>query len=358
MGDVQERFSRDYAQARERFRAATAALPHGALEVVDGLTIDWAWQGDPAAERCLVFSSGLHGIEGFAGSAVQLEMLSRPTGMATLHLHVLNPWGMANLRRVNECNVDLNRNFLPPGQAYSGGNDDYALVNHLLNPPGRPVWDGFLLRVGIAAARFGYGRLKNALMSGQHEFPRGLQYAGAKLEEGPRALLGFLDRALVGKTRIVHVDLHVGRGAWGTWTPLLDGGASGDQVARARAAFGDRLAAWNADDPVAYVIKGGLTAEVQRRYAACRYDALTVEFGTYGDLKLLAAFRDENRWHHFGDGSMDHAAKRALLEGFCPADSGWRAGVVAQAGEIRACAEGMVGGGEAGVRRLRPPKGR
>lgn len=342
MGDVQERFSRDYGEARDRFRAATAGLPHGALEVVDGLTMDWAWAGDPAADRCLVFSSGLHGIEGFVGSAAQLEMLSRPIDEPTLYLHALNPWGMANLRRVNESNVDLNRNFLPPGQAYAGANDDYARIDGLLNSAGPPVADLFLARVGLAALRFGYGRLKNALMSGQHDFPRGLQYAGAKLEDGPRALLGFLDAALAGKSRVVHVDLHAGRGAFGTWTPLLDGGARAEQASRARAAFGDRLAAWNADDPLAYVIKGGLTAELQRRYASCRYDALTVEFGTYGDLKLLAAFRDENRWHHFGDGRLDHPSKRALLEGFCPADAGWRAGVVAHAHEIRACAASML----------------
>ena len=39
-------FSASYEEARERFRALTREVPHGALEVVHGLTIDWAWTGD------------------------------------------------------------------------------------------------------------------------------------------------------------------------------------------------------------------------------------------------------------------------------------------------------------------------
>ena len=63
-----------YAHARGRFREATQAVPHGALEVVDGLTIDWAFTGNPDAEDVFVLSSGLHGVEGFGGSAAQLVL--------------------------------------------------------------------------------------------------------------------------------------------------------------------------------------------------------------------------------------------------------------------------------------------
>ena len=31
-------------------------------------------------------------------------------------VHVVNPYGMQNMRRVNEDNIDLNRNFLTPEQ--------------------------------------------------------------------------------------------------------------------------------------------------------------------------------------------------------------------------------------------------
>ncbi len=335
MGDVETRFSDSYETARARFREATRTLPNGSLPVVDGYTIDWAWLGNPVAADVLVITSGLHGVEGYAGSAAQLEMLGAPDPTPTLYLHALNPWGMGNLRRVNENNVDLNRNFLPPNENWTGADAGYALLDGTLNPPSAPAFDCFLARVGWLTLRYGYGKLKNALMSGQHSHPKGLQYAGAQLEVGPGRLLHFLDDALAGKRRVVHVDLHCGRGKYGTYTPLLDGGNTSEQAIRVRDAFGPGVKAWEPDDPLAYTIRGGLTAEMQRRYSSARVDALTVEFGTYADLRLLQAFRDENRAHHWSGGALDHPAKLALLEGFCPGDPAWRAGVLRHAIDIR-----------------------
>jgi hypothetical protein len=74
-------FSADYAAARERFRQASHAAraaweelplsatgPKGEL-----LAIDVAWLGPERPRAVLVHTSGLHGVEGFAGSAIQLN---------------------------------------------------------------------------------------------------------------------------------------------------------------------------------------------------------------------------------------------------------------------------------------------
>ena len=59
------------------------------------------------------------GVEGFAGSAIQIQFLKEriggpelPRSFGVLLIHALNPYGFAHLRRANECNVDLNRNFV------------------------------------------------------------------------------------------------------------------------------------------------------------------------------------------------------------------------------------------------------
>ena len=106
-----EAFSPDYRTARERFRAAarTAGAKLEALPVAgagpqgEALTVDLAWFGAARPERVLLHSSGLHGLEGFTGSAIQLQALAAPpalpTGTALAFVHVLNPWGMAWRRR-------------------------------------------------------------------------------------------------------------------------------------------------------------------------------------------------------------------------------------------------------------------
>ena len=62
--------------------------------------------------------------------SLQLALLDAPPapgpGDALVLVHVLNPYGMAWLRRTNENNVDLNRNFLLDGGAYASSSTAVA----------------------------------------------------------------------------------------------------------------------------------------------------------------------------------------------------------------------------------------
>jgi hypothetical protein len=335
-------FSASYLEARERFRAATANHPHGALEVVDGLTIDWAWTGDPDARDVIVWTSGLHGVEGFPGSAAQLTLLAEQDDTPTLWVHVLNPWGMHHLRRVNERNVDLNRNFLAPGEAWSGSPEHYRALDPLLNPPTPPGFDAFWLRTAGSVLRHGYQALRNAVVGGQYDFPMGLFYGGAELEAGPRVLLPWIQGELAGRRRVVHVELHSGLGTYGGRALLLEGQPSPAQVARVRSAFGEGVSTWDPTNPSAYGIRGGMTRELARRLPGVRYDALTCEFGTRSNLAILTALREENRLHHHGSPSPDHPAKRGILEAFSPSAPAWRATIPAHARALRAAGRQLL----------------
>src|SRR3954465_7031883 len=116
-------FSQTYFEARDRFRdAVTRAggqlvpLPVEAKGPAgQALTIDVGWFGAERPERAFIHSCGVHGVEAFAGGAIQLPWLAdnRPVlsdGGALAFVHPVNPFGMAWTRRVNERNVDLNRN--------------------------------------------------------------------------------------------------------------------------------------------------------------------------------------------------------------------------------------------------------
>ncbi|HEX6062882.1 MAG TPA: M14 family metallopeptidase, partial [Longimicrobiales bacterium] len=265
-----EYFSVDYASARARFRASAReagavlhalALDAKAPEGTD-LTIDIAWLGQPGATRFLLHSSGLHGVEAFTGSAVQLALLAQPPEVpadcALVLVHVLNPYGMAWLRRTNENNVDLNRNFLAEDEHWRGAPELYDRIDPILNPPTPPGRDFFYLRALWQTWRHGFRPLKQAVARGQYEYPRGLFFGGRKLEQGPRLYLDWLQRHLTRAQYVFALDLHTGLGRWGEDTLLLEAGAGATPPEQLSAALDHPLVDVRADPGVAYEVRGGM----------------------------------------------------------------------------------------------------
>src|SRR4051812_11503104 len=93
-------FSADFATARRRFRAAVAARG-GRLDTLDipgrgphgeELGIDIGWFGASKPRRVFVHCSGLHGVEGYAGSAIQLQWLaeSMPASAANAAIAIVH----------------------------------------------------------------------------------------------------------------------------------------------------------------------------------------------------------------------------------------------------------------------------
>jgi hypothetical protein len=332
-------FSPDYFAARDRFRD-TARATGASLESLtiaargpghERLTIDIAWLGEHDARRALLHTSGVHGVEAFAGSAVQLAALQDaprpPPGCALVLVHVLNPYGMAWLRRANENNVDLNRNFLGPNDRWEGAPALYPRIDPLINPPSPPRRDAFRPRLALLALRHGLRAPRQAIAEGQYEFPRGLFFGGKSLEEGPRLYLDWLRRRLSDAERLLAVDLHTGLGRSGRSTLILEPGinvTSTDELARA---LGGPLT-----DPAGgqafYRARGTLGGALRQHLPAARIDFVLQEIGTYPSLTVLEALRDENRCHFHAGADVRHPAKPALLEALCPASHRWRRAAV------------------------------
>ncbi|WP_218080040.1 DUF2817 domain-containing protein [Anthocerotibacter panamensis] len=324
-------FSPDYATARQRFRnlAQVAGAELHALTLTaqgpagEPLTIDIAWLGARGAQRVLLHSSGLHGVEGFAGSAIQLAALCcppmLPADCALVLVHILNPYGMAWGRRVNEHNVDLNRNFLPPNMPLSSA--AYAVLDPLLNPATPPSFDFFYLQALGAILRYGFMPLQQAVTLGQYAFARGLFYGGERLEEGPERYQAWLRTHLAAARYVVAVDVHTGLGKPGQATLLVEEPAGAHRWLSA--AFSTPLS-------VGYVIQGGLCAALVRLLPQATVDCVTQEFGTGAPLTVLHALREENRWHHYGDGSLNHPAKDRLKQTFQPSTRLWQERVLQQ----------------------------
>jgi len=334
-------FSENYAQARRRF-LDMAAGAGGRLEVLpldakdpngEALGIDIASFGAAAPRRVLVHSSGLHGVEGFAGSAIQLQFLDAlpklPEGCGIVLAHVLNPYGMAWLRRVNEHNVDLNRNFRIDG-SHSGAPPAYAKLDAFLNPRTPPAFDFFLLRAALLIQRYGMSALKQSVVGGQYEYPNGLFFGGKQSEQGPRVYEAFLRQRLATAEKAIVIDVHTGLGKFGEDLLLVDR----QDYARLSKVFGNRVTALEPEDTVAYRIDGGLESMVFRAVTNTRPIFVGQEFGTYKPTTVVHALREENRWHHYGKGTLNHRTKGALKETFAPADESWRTVVLKRGREL------------------------
>jgi hypothetical protein len=334
-------FSPDFSTARRRF-IEIAKSSGGRLETIpldvkgpggENLGIDIAWFGAENSRRVLLHSSGLHGVEGFAGSAIQLQLLSNlpalPSDTALVVVHVLNPYGMAWLRRFNENNVDLNRNFLGQGE-YAGAPEAYSTLNSFLNPESPPAWDLYTLRAGWLVLRYGLPSLKVAVVGGQYEYSKGLFFGGKHMEQMGLRYQSFLSERLASTERVVSVDVHTGIGDYGQDILMVEP----DSYAKLRAMFGQRVAAPDPTKSDSYPVRGALDTLYARTLPKTEILAVTQEFGTYSPIKVLHSLREENRWHQYGAGTLDHPAKKDLKDAFCPEDEKWREAVLKRGGEL------------------------
>lgn len=236
-------FSNDYFEARARFLAAAGVLnlpiesyihPH-IPDPRGELAIDTCVFGPEDAASVMFVTSGIHGVEGLMGSAVQLGILRRwqveelPKGLKLVLVHGVNPVGFANFRRVNEDNIDLNRNFrdfsaaIPP-------NEDYGKIHAALCPR---YWQGVgrekaEAELAVFVAEFGQDFLERRVLRGQYEFADGIFYGGDKPAWSTLKMGEIFAGFCAGLENLGIVDLHTGVGEPGEGVPIRpDEGSSG-----------------------------------------------------------------------------------------------------------------------------------
>ncbi len=338
-------FASSYADARARLlraaerRGAVVDAHPIAVRGPDGgeLAIDVAWLGTSVAPRVLVVSSGLHGVEGYAGSALQHQLLEQqldglavPSDTAIVLLHALNPFGFAHGRRVNESNVDLNRNFLRHPDEHAA-NPDYDRLYPALNPSHLDAESdaaaAALLRT--FTEEHGARRLQAAVTQGQYAHPRGVQFGGQRDEISNGIVSDLVSQRLVGACALVWVDVHTGLGPSGACTILA---SDEESAARARPWFGAALQNMAAGDAVSPPCHGELPIGIRRRLAAdTTFTFVAPEFGTYPITRMMWSLRAENWLHHHGNpgSGQGREIRSELIEVFRPSHPAWQQAVLA-----------------------------
>lgn len=319
------KFSANYVEAREAFiqaveesgfRANRFRIPH---ENSSDLFIDFALlRRDP--KKLLLHICGTHGVEGYAGSAVQRSILAEKfsaDGPSILFVHPLNPFGMAFFRRNNGENVDLNRNFILDRSKVK--NPDYKYFNRYLNPKNKIDLILGLIEGWFYFKKMGLGKTSGVIAAGQAEYP-GLFYVGDKLQREVFLLQDFLKSHFKDAEIIFGLDFHTGLGEFGQETLFIDepkeplGAKFFDSVFERSVDFEDASKGY-------YKNLGPLSDAIRAIYPKSRVHFVVQEFGTYPASKTLGALRLQNMY--WNSQTEDKAADE-MLENFCPNSEEWR----------------------------------
>lgn len=351
-------WSATYKASRERFIDAAlnacASLESFPLTAVgpngERLSIDIATIGAKNPRRGLLVVAGSHGVEGFFGAAVEQGILeAKPVvgdGDAISFVHCLNPFGMAHLRRTNEDNVDINRNFLLATEKFSGMPTSYAEFKRFLNPtqlPNSALAAQLRMVAGYLKHTFpkpivGFQTLKEGILTGQYEIPDGIFYGGSSHTQSTQILSDWLASTYSNAERIFGIDLHAGLGAWGSDSLFVELAIDGDEFTEISAKLGLKLTGLG-PNRATYQPRGALANIVPVLLPDCKVDWILHEFGTSNPFRALSAMVAENSWHQaFTLNSealaLNHWSKRELLEVFNPKSPSWRANTVRRAAKV------------------------
>ena len=339
-----ECFSPDYSGAHRRMLDTCSTVPK---DLVQDQQIHTHPLAGPAGEslacavtvigqsrqppNLLVLVSGTHGVEGFAGSAIQVDCLpllveavTRNTSLGLVVIHAFNPWGFAWLRRSDHEGIDLNRNFTD-FSAPLPENSEYEDLH-------RQMGDAQTKDAGDVAALWrdrGIDAFAEAFTRGQYRHADGCFYGGIA-PSWSRTVLEQVTAAemFANAERIAVVDLHTGLGPYGYGELINDHppGTAGDDWVRRW--YGDNAKSAQRGESVSSM-KVGLLDFYWHQLIGERGCFVTLEFGTYHLERLVTALvreqwyqntvRQENKSR-----DINNPYVQELRKFFYPEESSWQ----------------------------------
>lgn len=330
--------STSYADARAAFLEAAAGVdarltshPHP-LTGIEGepLFVDVAEIGPEAGSNVVIVVSGTHGVEGYLGSALQRYHLEtadadRNDGPTLVFVHALNPYGFSWVRRVNEDNVDLNRNFgdwsnpPPANTRYTDFAD--TLVPGSWSDEEQERTLGVLMS---SLQEIGFDEFQQIVSGGQFDHPSGIFYGGTGPTWSNRWLTEFLTERLRGVDRAAIIDLHTGLGPWSHGELI-------SSEATASAAYERQTAWWNGvvsmvDGPsVSAALTGDWLSAVSALAPDTEVTGVAIEYGTVEPVTVMQSLRADAVLHSAGDpASPESAPIRAQVRAaFVDDDPAW-----------------------------------
>ena len=346
-----ESFRTDYEDIRLHLQELSdglgAEFASHPIDESDGLYIDSFYLPSRSAQTNLVvLTTGVHGIEGYIGAAMldvffgEIYPTLDHSDTGVLVVANVNPYGMKHLRRYNENNVDLNRNFILDWDSFDrASNQEYPKVDTFLGPTGKignALWHeaGFYLSLAKTAITEGADTISDALLTGQYEYPQGVYYGGDGDESSTVYLKDVFARCLESRyENIVHIDIHSGYGPRYNMV-IFNSVFETMTEAESVAAFGYGNVI--AHDSESFYATTGDTTDffyrlAQQKDTDTALFSTCFEFGTIGDaffdtILSLHYTVDENRnhWYPTDNETSAQIVHENYMELFYPTETAWR----------------------------------
>ncbi len=228
---IQYHALKSYEAAKETFRCAIGvAREHYKIcehhsDFYDDnaiLTTETAYICDSEKpEKLLIITSGMHGVEGFVGSEMINRVITKHyknmniSKTALLVVNFINPWGMKYFRRVNQDNIDLNRNFIYGKKPL---NPHFSKIEPLVDAS----WQGKIRLLSLIRYYFtlfkciidiGISNTNQAIFSGQYEMSDQIYFGGFKSTLEHQNVINLINRYTADSIKqVIHFDLHTGYG--------------------------------------------------------------------------------------------------------------------------------------------------
>ncbi|NPA44489.1 MAG: DUF2817 domain-containing protein [Chlorobi bacterium] len=291
--------------------------------------------------KLFILSSGVHGIEGHVGSAIQQMFIDRficdslleETGV--LLIHSVNPYGYKYDRRFSENNVDINRNSSIVDTLYNIVNEGYPKVNDFINPTKkvntRSLGNIFFAPKAIMKIlKASMPVLRQAILQGQYQYPDGLYYGGNKLEPQTASLIPILTSVCEPYKTVFEIDLHTGYGERGKLHFFPNPVDSVTQK-KIETIFKEERIDWGDSDGF-YTVTGDFVGFIWQINKNKTFIPMAFEYGTLntqktsGSLKSIHIMILENEGYHYGyKKERDRIkVKNDILEMYYPSSEEWR----------------------------------
>jgi len=334
-------FPPNYPEARQTFLIAAQSVgaqldvclhPHKGFQGEE-MAIDVAWLGAREASKVLVAISATHGVEGLYGSGCQTAWLqqfkstSLPPDTAVMVIHALNPYGFSWLRRVNEDNMDINRNHVD-FEAGSPVNEGYEDIHACLLPDEWTPASQLKLQQQIMAylEQKGVRAGTRAVTGGQYRHADGIFYGGTQLCWSNRQLNQLAQKYLQHAKLIAVLDHHTGLGPSGHTELICRHPVDSESLALARKWWGADVTSPASGESASEVIGGNVRMAFVHLCPQATVVSIAMEVGTQAQTQVMLALFADNWLYQKGEphSSQGSAIRQQVRDAFFVDTPEWR----------------------------------